>query len=60
MLTRSELVKQIADMKIEGFGRQKIYELIKTQLTLPGAPFHEIDGKMVMAEHFVQNELNLF
>lgn len=60
MLTRSELVKQIADMKIEGFGRQKIYELIKTQLALPGAPFHEIDGKMVMAEHFVQNELNLF
>lgn len=60
MLTRSELVKLVADMKIEGFGRQKIYDMIKTQLALTDAPFREIDGKMVMAEHYVQTELELF
>ena len=60
MLTRSELVRAVADMKIEGFGRQKIYNLIKTQLTLPDAPFREIDGKMVLVEHCVQTEINFF
>lgn len=57
--SRAELVATIVDMKIEGFSRQKVYDLIKAQIAMPEPPFRELNGKMVMTEHYVQSELPL-
>ncbi|MBQ0019894.1 MAG: hypothetical protein KBT39_05160, partial [Bacteroidales bacterium] len=35
LLSRADFVKHIVDMKIEGLGRQKVYDLIKAQIALP-------------------------
>lgn len=59
LLSRADFVKHIVDMKIEGFGRQKVYDLIKAQIALPEPPFRELNGKMVISEHYVQSELPL-
>ena len=59
LLSRADFVKHIVDMKIEGLGRQKVYDLIKAQIALPVPPFRELNGKMVMTEQYVQSELPL-
>lgn len=57
LLSRADFVKHIVDKKIDGFGRQKVYDLIKEYLSMAEPPFREINGKMVLAENYVQTEL---
>lgn len=59
LLSRADLVKVIVERKVEGFGRQKAYDLIKAHLELPDPLFREVNGKMLLVEKYEQAEIQI-